>query len=102
MTDRMGVLRISYIIKPSHSLREAVGRSPSELGELLLQTVLWNKDEGHRTIWKEDDGKAQVKLVFLASLKGDFADNPELCRLLGDFPLSLETFDKVLDHKTGR
>lgn len=94
MVTKTDVLTTHYIIRPNEFLQSKVAQCPSELGELVTQTALWTKSEGQRTIWKAEDRLAQVKLLFLASLKKDYLDNPDLLRLVGHLPLSVRTFDE--------
>lgn len=94
MLTKTDVLTTRYIIKPSGSLESRLAQCQSELGELLAQTALWTKSEGQRTIWKAEDRKAQIKLLFLALLKRDYTGNPIFHLLLGDFPLAERTFDE--------
>jgi hypothetical protein len=60
-----------------------------ELAELLAEPFLLRSREGGRSIWRDADHLAKAKLLFLASLKGQY-DDP----FIRDAPLSVEFFDR--------
>jgi hypothetical protein len=95
MLAKMDVIMTRFVIRPNGTLKANLERCECELGELLLQTTLWTKTEGQRTVWSPEDRMAQVKLLFLASLKNEYSSNPNFVRVLGDLPLRVSRFDEL-------
>lgn len=94
MTETMGVMVTRFFVRPSERLQSRIAQFPSQLGHALGQCVLWSKVEGQRTTWTDEDGKCQIKLTFLASLKNDYCQDPAFEILFGSFPLNVLTFDE--------
>jgi hypothetical protein len=93
MVEKMDTITTRFVIRPSESLKTATAEWQSDLKELLLQTSLWTKTEGQRTTWKMEDTLAQVKLLFLGSLK-DYTNITDFENLVGVLSLSVRTFDR--------
>jgi hypothetical protein len=93
MEAKMDIFTTRFIVKASDSLKSKTAAWQSDLKELLVQTSVWIKAEGHRTTWKTEDREAQVKLLFLASLK-QYSNIADFESLVGALTLSVRTFDK--------
>jgi hypothetical protein len=93
MLTKMDVLTTRFVIRPTECLKAAVKQMSPDLGELLVETSLWTKREGQRTMWRDEDRIAQIKLLFVASVKS-YSSFVEFEQLVGELTPSVDAFDR--------
>lgn len=82
-----------YLIRPTESLLGRLSANPSGMAEILGEVRLWSCGEGGRTVWGAEDYEARIKLLFVANLVSEYADDAEFRQLFGDLTVSVEAFD---------
>jgi hypothetical protein len=86
-----------YLVEPRLELApQLYGKTDAEFAELLLEPSLIRNVEGGRTIWKNDNHAATVKLLFLARLReyDPLSADSDAERLLGSSRINVATFDR--------
>lgn len=90
-----------YAIQPRQRLLDLISEFSPSVRAFLQEPVLWSKKEGGTIFGQPEHYTAQVKLLFLANLCGNYiyeTTNPEIRRLfdvlLGRPPYSVTHFDR--------
>ncbi len=86
-----------YLIEPRPCLGERLQkRFEPELGELLLEPMIFsNKEGGYGSVWTDEDHLLTIKLLFLAQLREytPLSEEKTIEEVFGSSRLSAEVFD---------